>query len=76
LNEVNVAKVIIYLRDHELKALNHLAQHEYRSPKAQAALIIRNELEKLGMIPGEQPVQSNYTEPLTKIQEQSVMEGG
>ena len=46
-----MAKVIIYLRDHEASALNNLAQREYRVPKAQAALIIRKELERLGMIP-------------------------
>ena len=45
-----MAKVIIYLRDHESAALNDLAQREYRAPKAQAALIIRRELEKLGLI--------------------------
>jgi hypothetical protein len=48
-----MAKVIIYLRDHELTALHDLAQREYRAPKAQAALIIRQELERLGMIPVE-----------------------
>ena len=55
-----MAKVIIYLRDHEFTALNDLAQREYRAPKAQAALMIRRELEKLGMIPGEQrtPIES------------------
>ena len=45
-----MAKVIIYLPDHESAALNQLAQREYRAPKAQAALIIRKELERLGMI--------------------------
>ena len=48
-----MAKVIIYLRDQELNALNELAQREYRAPKAQAALIIRRELEKMGMISSE-----------------------
>ena len=71
-----MAKVIIYLRDHEFTALNDLAQREYRVPKAQAALIIRRELEKLGMIPGEQPVQSNQPDPLSKIQDSPVMGGG
>jgi len=71
-----MAKVIIYLRDHELTALNDLAQREYRAPKAQAALIIRRELEKLGMIPEEQPVQSNQTGLLSKVQDSPVMEGG
>lgn len=71
-----MAKVIIYLRDHELTALNDLAQREYRAPKAQAALIIRRELEKLGLIPGEQPDQSNQTGPLSKVQDSPVLEGG
>lgn len=50
-----MAKVIIYLRDHESAALRDLAQREYRATKAQAALIIRKELERLGLIPGETP---------------------
>ena len=50
-----MAKVIIYLKDCELAALNSLAQREYRALKAQAALIIRNELERLGLIPREHP---------------------
>jgi len=51
-----MAKVIIHLRDHEMTALHDLAQREYRALKAQAALIIRRELQKLGMIPVESPV--------------------
>lgn len=49
-----MAKVIIYLRDHESAALNDLAQREYRAPKAQVALVICKELERLGMIPSVQ----------------------
>ncbi len=49
-----MAKVIIYLKDCELTALNSLAQREYRALKAQAALIIRNELNRLGLIPERQ----------------------
>jgi hypothetical protein len=71
-----MAKVIIYLRDHELTALNDLAQREYRAPKAQAALIILRELQKLGMIPGEQPTQSKQISPLSNIQDSPVVEGG
>jgi hypothetical protein len=71
-----MAKVIIYLRDHELTALNDLAQSEYRVPKAQAALIIRRELEKLGMIPGEQPAHPNPIESLSDGQEKPVIVGG
>ena len=54
-----MAKVIIHLREHELIALNTLAQNQYRTSKAQAALIIRQELARLGLIEAEaqpQPV--------------------
>jgi len=33
-----------------MTALTDLAQREYRAPKAQAALIIRQELERLGIV--------------------------
>ena len=49
-----MAKIIVYLRDHEVLALNDLAEREYRVPKAQAALIIRKELERLQLIPCEE----------------------
>lgn len=45
-----MAKVIVYLRDQEQSALYQLAIKEYRAPKAQAALIIRKELERLGLL--------------------------
>jgi len=45
-----MSKIVIYLREHEQTALATLAQREYRTTKAQAALIIRNELAHLGMI--------------------------
>lgn len=44
-------KLIIYLRDQDLHALSNLAVQEYRVPKAQAALIIRQELERRGLVP-------------------------
>lgn len=69
-----MAKVIIYLRDNELSALHTLAQQEYRVLKAQAALIIRQELQRRGMIPAEadaasilSPVQSESAEHLPSI---------
>ena len=61
-----MAKVIIYLKDTELAALNSLAQREYRALKAQAALIIRNELTRLSLIPNEQPTHPN-TDPEQSI---------
>ncbi len=45
-----MAKIIVYLREQEHEALYRLAEKEYRQPKAQAALIIRRELERLGVI--------------------------
>ncbi len=45
-----MARVIFYLREQEMNALQALAQREYRALKAQAALIIRKELERLGML--------------------------
>ena len=49
-----MARVVIYLLEPEMNALNQLAQQVYRPAKAQAALIIRNELRRLGLV-GEQP---------------------
>ena len=71
-----MAKVIIYLRDQEFTALNDLAQREYRAPKAQAALMIRRELEKLGMIPGEQRVNTTPIESPSDAQGKTVMVEG
>ena len=71
-----MAKVIIYLRDHEFTALTDLAQREYRAPTAQAALIIRRELEKPGLIPSEISVPSNQTDLPSGIPDKPVAEGG
>jgi len=46
-----MAKIIVYLGDQERNALLQLAQRELRLPRAQAALIIRQELVRLGMLP-------------------------
>ena len=48
-----MAKVIIYLPEQENHALEGIAQREYRAPQAQAALIIRSELERLGLLPAQ-----------------------
>ena len=45
-----MSKVVICLPDKEMSALHRLALLEYRAPKAQAALIIRKELERLGLV--------------------------
>ncbi len=57
-----MAKVIVYLREHEMQALNLLAQKEYRAPKAQAALMLRTELERLGMLENIPPIINNAPE--------------
>jgi len=46
-----MARFVIYLNEQERSALYCLAQRERRVPKAQAALIIHTELERLGMLP-------------------------
>ena len=45
-----MAKIIVYLGEQERDALHQLAQREMRAPRAQAALIIRQELARLGML--------------------------
>ena len=47
-----MAKIIIHVEEHECNALDQLAEREYRTLQAQAALIIRRELERLGLLPG------------------------
>ena len=57
-----MAKVIVYLREPEMQALNRLAQKEYRAPKAQAALMLRTELERLGMLENIPPITNTGSE--------------
>ena len=45
-----MARCVVYLKEQERNALYRLAERELRAPKAQAALIIRAELERLGML--------------------------
>lgn len=49
-------KIIVYLAEQERNALLELAQREMRVPRAQAALIIRQELRRLGMLPAQSTV--------------------
>ena len=58
-----MTKLIIYLKEYESTALKTLAEQEYRVPKAQASLIIRKELERLGMIEIEQESPSPLNQP-------------
>ena len=49
-------KIIVYLAEQERNALLQLAQREMRVPRAQAALIICQELRRLGMLPAQTTV--------------------
>ena len=51
-----MAKIIVYLGDQERNALLQLAQRELQVPRAQAALIIRQELVQQGMLPNLHPL--------------------
>ncbi|MEK6752732.1 MAG: hypothetical protein AABZ00_10745 [Chloroflexota bacterium] len=52
-----MAKIIVYLGEQERNALQQLAQREMRLPRAQVALIIRQELVRQGMLPDETKTQ-------------------
>lgn len=45
-----MARLIFYLPDEEYQVLLNLSEREFRDPRAQAALIIRRELESQGLI--------------------------
>lgn len=54
-----MARITLKLPIDERDALFRLAEREYRSPREQAALIIRRELERLNLLtadPSQQPV--------------------
>ena len=46
-----MARITLTLSDSEFLALRGLAEKEIRHPRDQAALLIRHELERLGMLP-------------------------
>lgn len=46
-----MSRVIVTLRQDEREALTKLALTELRTPRDQARFIIRQELERLGMLP-------------------------
>jgi hypothetical protein len=43
-------KVVVFLQETEFNALQQLAQKEYRTAKAQAALMLRDELKRVGSV--------------------------
>ena len=46
-----MARITLSLKANERDALCLLAKREFRDPRAQAALIIRRELERAGLVP-------------------------
>jgi len=65
-----MAKIIIHLDEHERNALDQLAEREYRTLQAQAAIIILKELEQLGLLPDENSphsAKSNFTDAASEI---------
>lgn len=57
--------VRIILSKDELQALEKLAWHERRRVGVQAALIIRRELERVGMLPTNSPTPADRPTPIT-----------
>lgn len=62
-----MSKVIVYLPDTEFGALQKLAQQEYRATRAQAAVIIRKELERLGLVAAEVAHPGTLQEATTQL---------
>jgi hypothetical protein len=50
-----MARIIIYLQSNESSALLALSTQERRDPRDQAALLIRQRLEQLGLLPKPTP---------------------
>ena len=63
-----MAALKVYLRDDERQALLKLAQAERRDLAPQAALLIRRELERAGLLPIEQPTPNSTTAPTQEVQ--------
>ena len=53
-----MARIWVTLQEDEREALRAIAQRERRDPRAQAALMIRRELEREGLLPAEAQFQS------------------
>ena len=58
-----MSKVIIHLAEHEHNALSNLAEREYRTLQAQAAMIIHHELVRLGALTNELSHEASFCVP-------------
>ena len=63
-----MAKIIIHFNEQEHNALNELAEREYRTIQAQAALIIHRQLQTLGLLLRNEPIyESLLTESKNRL---------
>ena len=58
-----MARIIVYLPDPEMNALQQLARQEYRAPKVEAAWIIRTELHRRGLVGSTGSMEQSKEEP-------------
>ena len=70
-----MSRLVIFLKEQESSALCTLAESEYRDPQAQAAIIIREELVRRGLLQSPQPAIHHRTKIQNHKDSQS-KEGG
>lgn len=58
-----MARIVVYLPDPEMEALQQLARQEYRAPKVEAAWLIRTELQRRGLVGSTGSVEQSKEEP-------------
>lgn len=56
-------RIIVHLSNIEFTALLKLAEVEYRHPRAQAAVLIRAELERRGLLAADPPAPAEAANP-------------
>ena len=65
-----MSRLFIPLQRREFEALFRLAENEYRDPRQQAVVIIRQELERRGMLPQAQPIEPDpRAEALARVKQ-------
>lgn len=58
-----MARIVVYLPDLEMEALQQLARQEYRAPKVEAAWLIRTELQRRGLVGSTGSAEQSKEEP-------------
>jgi hypothetical protein len=62
-----MTRIALILDDSHILALSELARQEYRDVQKQAALIIRDELTRRGLLPQEQPTTTHPLQTLEAV---------